>query len=302
MPFVLNTKQLFLTWPECELPKEQAFELLTLKYDPEKLVVAHELHQNGHSHLHCYMKLKEAIVTKDPHFYDLISEDGNWHGNYQGCRSVKNVLKYCTKKEDFIANFDVGTATETKIMKKIVSHKVVHENIPLTKLVQEFPELLFGYKKLKSDIEEYEKDVEDQREDLPKYLKNPWGELLDTQVREKRRHYWIFSRMPNKGKTTKFALPLEENYRCYVKAGDYTYWSLRGDEQAVILDEYNTAALKWSVLNCMCDGTHEYRIFQGGVRKLKNPLIIVLSNTDIESLYPHMAQFLLERFNVVEII
>lgn len=283
------------------MTKEDAFNFLTISFHPERLCVAAEKHANGNPHLHVYMKLPDALNTRDPHIFDLTHGNLNWHGNYQGCRSTKNVLKYCTKKDDYVADFDVSTSTETASIKKIVSRRVVHDQIPLTELVKEFPELLFGYKRLKQDIEEYTKDIDDQREDLPQHLPNPWGELLDSKIRGKRRHYWVFSREPNRGKTSKFAIPLERDYKVYVKAGDFTYWGFRGDEQALVLDEYNTPALKWSYLNSMCDGTNEYRIFQGGVKKLDRPIIIVLSNKSIEELYPHMFNFLMERFNIIEL-
>lgn len=141
----------------------------------------------------------------------------------------------------------------------------------------------------------------EERSSLPGWLPNPWSKILPTKVARKRRHYWIFSRAPNKGKTTKFAVPLDEEFRCCLKAGDFTYWNLRGDEECVILDEFNTAALKFSTLNSMCDGLFEYRIFQGGLLRLKNPLIIVLSNQAIVDLYPFMNNLLYERFNEIEI-
>lgn len=301
MPFHLNSKQLFLTYPQCNLIKEDAYDFLLNKFNPEMLCVAHELHANGDNHLHVYMKLNQPVETRDQHFADLEVIDSKWHGNYQGCRSSKNVLKYCTKKEDYIANFDVGVKTESAAIRKLVSAKIVNEGIPLTQLVKDFPELIFGYKKLKGDIEEYKRDVDDARADLPRFIPNPWGFILDTQIQAKKRHYWIYSLEPNKGKTTKIAKPLEQNHRVYVKTGDYTYWSFKGDEQAIILDEYNTGALKWSFMNSMCDGTAEYRVFLGGCKKLKDPLIIILSNNNIQTLYPNMAKFLHERFIQLEV-
>lgn len=141
----------------------------------------------------------------------------------------------------------------------------------------------------------------DDRLSLPVFLPNPWGRVLPSRLQAKRRHYWIFSRSPNRGKTTKFAEPLCQNFKCYSKAGDFTYWNLGGDEEGIILDEYNNASLKYSILNSMCDGSFEYRIFMGGLIKLKKPLIIILSNQDLVDLYPFMNVLLLERFKVIEI-
>lgn len=142
----------------------------------------------------------------------------------------------------------------------------------------------------------------DERHSLPTFLPNPWGWVLPSRLQTKKRHLWIFSRMPNRGKTTGLAKPLSEKYRCYLKSGDFSYWSLVGNEEAVILDDFNTAMLKWNILNLMCDGTYEYRIFQGGVKSLKDPLIIVLSNQSIADLYPFMNSTLYARFIEKEIL
>lgn len=142
----------------------------------------------------------------------------------------------------------------------------------------------------------------DERQSLPHFLPNPWGWVLQSRLQAKRRHYWIFSRTPNRGKTTKFAEPLKEKFKCYIKCGDFNYWTIMGDEEAIILDEYNSPTLKWSSLNSICDGNFEYRIFMGGLITLKKPLIIVLSNQSISDLYPFMNNLLYERFNEKEIL
>lgn len=107
--------------------------------------------------------------------------------------------------------------------------------------------------------------------------------------------------MPNMGKTTSFAKPLFETYRSCLQAGDFTYWNVFGRECIIILDEYNTAKLNYAALNSMADGTFGYRVFQGGVITLKDPLIIILSNQPICEMYPHMNALLYARFNEIEL-
>lgn len=301
MTFRLNSSQLFLTYPQCTLTKEKMLEELTEKVKPRIIkdyIIAHELHANGDHHLHCYLKLDEKTNYRDPKCLDI----GTYHGNYQGCRSSKNVMKYVTKAEDYISNLDVEEIIQKRNTKKRILGQKLISGQPLVKLIEEFPEYIFGYKKLKEDVNEYFKDKEDNRGSLPYFLPNPWGKVLLSQKKAKRRHYWIFSRAPNKGKTTLFAEPLNKDYKCYIKAGDFSYWNIRGDEEAIILDEYNTPALKWSSLNSMADGNFEYRVFQGGVQPLKKPLIIILSNQSIVDLYPYMNNLLYERFIEFEIV
>lgn len=306
MPYRLNSKQLFLTYPQCSLPKDEAYNFLEefLKANGiEKILVAKELHANGDPHLHCYIKLEKAVDKRASNWCDLKKGDNIWHGNYQGCRSAANVLKYCTKKDDYVANFDVNEILKARNnVNKIIAEELINKKRPLIEVIEEYPIMLFQYKKLKENVECYFRDKEDERTTLPLCLPNPWGRVLWARKKGKRRHYWIFSRRPNLGKTYLFAKPLGEDFRIYIKTGDFTYWNLRGDEEGIILDEYNTAMLKYNYLNSMCDGSCEFRVFMGGVKALKDPLIIVLSNQAIYELYPNMNVLLYERFMEIELL
>lgn len=137
--------------------------------------------------------------------------------------------------------------------------------------------------------------------ELPRWLPNPWGKILRTSGAGKKRHFWIYSRRPNVGKTYLFAKPLALSYPVHIKSGDFSYWTLDESIKCVVLDEYNSPQLKWSILNQLCDGTFEFRIFQGGLIKLCDPLIIVLSNQTISDLYPNMNVYLYERFNEINV-
>lgn len=144
---------------------------------------------------------------------------------------------------------------------------------------------------------------EDKRGSLPPFLPNPWGKVLPSCIAGKKRHFWIFSRQPDKGKTYYFAKPLAREFRSELIQPDGVYFNeLTSYTEAVILDEYNSAKFKYDVLNSMCDGSYRYRrIYQASI-KLNNPLIIVLSNQCIVDLYPHMNALLYARFKEIEII
>lgn len=309
MVFEINAKQLFLTYPQCPATKEDALHYLLALFGGieavDKYVVAHEHHQNGDDHLHVYLKLKEPYRSRSANCFDLISPDGSevFHGNYQGCRSAKNVVKYCTKKDDYISNFDVSELVDKSTgMKKLVAKKLVLEKRELTEVVLDHPELLFGYTRLKIDLNTLKEDIGPQKEDLPDLLPNPWGRLLYSNLQTKRRHYWIFSRQPNKGKTFHFALPLKNKYRTVIATGDFQYWNVDSHTQLLILDDYNSAKLKWDAINQLCDGTYQFRVAYRGVVTVAKYLVVILSNQPISELYPFMNQFLYERFEEVEIV
>lgn len=162
--FQLNTKQLFLTYPQCTLSKEDALMLLQARlseYSIDKYVVAHEHHANGDDHLHCYFKLVEPFRTRDPKALDL----REFHGNYQGCRSAKNVVKYCTKAEDYLSNFDIGDCVNGPSATKVAMQQVL-DGVPLTDVVAQNPMLLKGYRNLKLDLDCYKEDLVPAKPDL----------------------------------------------------------------------------------------------------------------------------------------
>lgn len=83
MPFRLQSKQLFLTYAQCDLDVKEMLEYLTaILPEIEQYVIAKELHANGDHHRHCYFKLKETLDTRDERFADIKIGDQTFHGNY----------------------------------------------------------------------------------------------------------------------------------------------------------------------------------------------------------------------------
>lgn len=120
----VRSQKLFLTYPQCNATKERLYEFLLEEsgWAPQEVLVAHELHKNGDNHLHAFVDFGQdrAKEFTAPNFADF---DG-YHGNYQGCRSAKNVLKYCTKGDDYVANFDVNAIlTSGKNAKAVVGKR-----------------------------------------------------------------------------------------------------------------------------------------------------------------------------------
>lgn len=113
MAFRLNSQQLFLTYPQCELDKQKALNILTdklkeKKVEVENYIVAREKHKDGNLHLHVYLKLNKKVNIRHADFFDLPkeNEDSVYHGNYQGCRSKGAVINYVKKDNDFISNLE----------------------------------------------------------------------------------------------------------------------------------------------------------------------------------------------------
>jgi len=72
-----------------------------------KYLVCHELHEDGESHIHAFIKFAKKLDTKNPYLWDFLWEETgeSFHPNIQGCRSENAVIKYCKKEGDYISDF-----------------------------------------------------------------------------------------------------------------------------------------------------------------------------------------------------
>lgn len=158
--------------------------------------------------------------------------------------------------------------------------------------------MLFGYKKLKQDLEEYKEDTRiDQRDDMPSELPNPWNKRLSVDTDNKKCHYWVYSKSPNRGKTTGFLEPIYRQFKACWKDQSEPYWTITKDTEIIIFDEVRPGDFKASNLNMICNGHKEFRIFQGGSIKLnQKPLVIICSNFSIQEVFPKMYELVESRF------
>lgn len=307
MPFQLNSQKLFLTYAEVnDWSTQEVYDFLhDLLEIPIKLLVAKELHKNGHTHFHVFAELQRPIRTRDKRFADLNGpEKSSHHGNYQGARNAKNVLKYCTKDGDFVSNFNV----EELLPKSTSSTKVFGQRImageDFMQVIQDFPQFIKGYQRLKTDVEAYIKDVEERKVDrsLPSEVPNPWDQrfFVDTDV--KRCHFWFYSAQPNKGKTSGVIEPLIRHHHAYLFNPKSTYHEVRKGTKIICIDEFSIGQMKAQSLNTLCDGFYKFRIFMGGEITLdEKPLVIICSNYSINEVFPFMNNLVHARFNEYDV-
>lgn len=309
--FRLNNVNLFLTYPQCLVSKELARDQLlhSLRNQHiDRFAIAQEEHKDGGLHLHIILCAgpNHRFDIKSSDFLDLQLNGVRYHGKYEKCRSVKAAWKYISKEDkNPLHNFsqqEVDKLQEEKENMRTQVGKRMLQGDPLESLVEEYPNLIFGFKRLKEDFIAYKESLH-VHINCPRWLPNTWGKLLPLRADgTKRRHFWIWSNQPNRGKTT-FANKLRELYEIPIFSGDFTYWNVRGDEEVIILDEYNTASLRFAQLNSICDGTFGFRVFQRGVVQLpKLKMCIVLSNCQITDLYPFKYELLQARFKEIELV
>lgn len=105
--FRLNAATIFLTFPQCDLSKEELLKHFQSKRPLKNYVIGKEKHQDGESHLHCYLNYNVKINTTSCNYFD-------YQGFHCNIKRIGNkeldklyVIKYCTKENDYITNIDI---------------------------------------------------------------------------------------------------------------------------------------------------------------------------------------------------
>ncbi len=104
MPFDFHAKNAFLTYPQCDLSKEEAQRQLSDLFGPRLVFgcVAHEFHQDGGDHLHAFLSFDRKFRTRDERFFDLLGPgDRRFHPNVQRPRDIADAYDYTTKDGDY---------------------------------------------------------------------------------------------------------------------------------------------------------------------------------------------------------
>jgi len=161
--FRLRGKHLFLTYAQCPIVPDAVLAQLKDRVRPleiTKYLVSQEKHKDGKDHIHAYLLLNKAIDTTDEHKLDLVQPDDAgmdviYHGNYQVCRSPEACWRYVGKDGIYITNMEKKPAAMNKAL---IAKSIIDNRQTLSELLEDHPQLLFGYKKLKLDIIEMQND------------------------------------------------------------------------------------------------------------------------------------------------
>lgn len=146
----------------------------------------------------------------------------------------------------------------------------------------------------------YKSLQDEQREELPDPIPNPWGLYLRNDRDVKKCHYWFWSKSPNRGKST-HARKLVSEFRGFNKAGLFQWWDCRRDTDFIVMDGFS-GAFRWLDLEAMIDGTFDYNMKNGNTFRLDQPpLILIYSNFSIEEVYPSVKELMYARFNEIDL-
>nr|WAE43189.1 MAG: replication associated protein [Cressdnaviricota sp.] len=129
--FRLSSKNFFLTYPQCQIGKSEAFELLALKETPIYCLIAREYHEDGEPHLHVLISYAKKKDVRNEKFFDI----NGYHGNYQAARDTDDVRAYVQKAD--MSCFEHGmylSNNQTAVQKRAIENKLI--------LTQSMPELI----------------------------------------------------------------------------------------------------------------------------------------------------------------
>lgn len=305
--FRINTKKVFLTYPQSKLNKETIFNFILNTKPVNRILVAEEEHKDGNPHFHAYVVYKNRIDIRNPKYFDINGE----HGNYQSMKREWECLNYCMKYDpEPKSNFNHQLFIDSHLKhNKDVKNKLMLDDLLEKKpinMLQEGSLSWRDYKKAKEFLEEYYIDLENEKKnqekiDLGEELENNWNLNLTFNLESKQCHFWIWSKEPNRGKTT-WLNSLYQKYRSnFLNLTEKFQNHLSGQEEILMLDEYR-AQLLVSQLNMICDGTYFFPRKNLPALKMKHRcLIIICSNLSPDECYPNTFQFIEKRFNIINI-
>lgn len=125
----IHARSLALTFPQTECTKEQALLNILEKWDGtmndpltkdvDWVVLAQELHADGHHHLHIGIKFKSRHDWRNCHFADFICGK---HGNYEVMGSQFNWLRYLCKADPEPLCYCIDVKVLNDIKRKITAH------------------------------------------------------------------------------------------------------------------------------------------------------------------------------------
>lgn len=160
--------------------------------EPNKLfkaAVGQETHEDGNYHIHACAWYTKPIRFRDPRHLDIEWEGRTYHPNIKDkqVKSKKKALGYCSKEDPDVLCFNMDIKEECKAReshRKILGKRLL-DGEPLHLVVQEDPSLLFGYQRIKTDLAAYQRDVAEDKPNLPETLPNPWEKELPVHTDRK---------------------------------------------------------------------------------------------------------------------
>lgn len=106
MPSFYNGKRFFLTYAQCPITRKDLLEFIRQKAAVRYLLVAQEVHKDGHAHLHACVEF-EQLQRHDVRWLDFTWDGKQYHPNKQDPRKWEACKNYCKKDDENFMEVDL---------------------------------------------------------------------------------------------------------------------------------------------------------------------------------------------------
>lgn len=275
--FNLDTQNLFLTYPQNDTSKEDALDRLKehFKENLNCAIVAQEQHQDGHNHLHIYLKLNKRFKTTKNTYFNFIALK---QGNYQSCRRPTEVIQYVIKTENYITfNIDPTIYLTQKKNKTAITSKgtfkklcdEINEKTDYVDILKKYPDLCLQHGK---KIKEYINDIKTANK--PKYRN--WEMEVE---------YLYGDTGTGKSKYAFENYNPETHYVLRKGNGGSVWWDNYTGQETVIIDDFSPKSYQLSYMLNVLDRYAMTIDYKGGATQLLAKKIIITSNYHPDDLY-----------------
>lgn len=156
--FRINAKRFFITFPQCDTPKQEVFDNVKLLPHYQSCIVARELHEDGHPHIHILLICSKELNIRDPRYFDSLAGSyetpvlGNphkFHANVGSVRKFQACITYTRKSADYLEDNMGRHAQSTRSGSKNVVFQLLRESSSVKEamdtLLEEDPRSFFLY-------------------------------------------------------------------------------------------------------------------------------------------------------------
>lgn len=265
--FQLNTKTIFLTYPQCHTPLIDFHEQLLTRFGSllAQGVCSRELHMDGNPHLHAALMLKSSFRSVDPKVFDSLvvpPKHPNISGRFTG--GPKKAFLYVMKDKDYLplpSDFALDEFVQTPKTDRAsveISNSIL-KGSTLDELVEQYPAYLLLHLTQVQRFMDYRTSLILRRgfaeaqmipvrvqpaDDFCTLWNSEIASWLNLNLRTQRAHrqkqLWI-SAGPATGKTS-LVLWLEKTFKInvYYWPRDEKWWDGYSDDayDLIVLDEY----------------------------------------------------------------
>ncbi len=306
---------LFITWPRCNVDKQECGHLLKELLDPLFLIVAEEAHADGTPHLHAFVKL----ATRTRVYHEELDLIVGKHGNYQRARSVLHCIRYCAKDDDYYCDgIEVSSYLEASdashSAKATLVFNMIKNGSTLKQVYDIYPDFAFMNKAKIEDWIEYFVELEDTMQELEEWpmerlllnsaTANPQdyeiNDWLSKNVKAPRvlgqKHLYIWG-LTGLGKTGLYHA-LENYLTIYLMPTDKWHPLYENKKYDLVVCDDFKGDQPLTFMNKFMDGLHLYLQKKGGGTIYRDFLpMIVFANLQPKDIYHRCPMVLVEAFS-----